>query len=63
MPTYRVYVSYSLPEYFDVEADDEDEAIDIVSGDLGELVDLDQVKFEIEELKEEEGREEEEELD
>jgi len=63
MPTYRVYVTYSLPDYFDVEADDEDEAIDIVSGELGELVDLDQVKFEIKELEEDEDREEEEELD
>ena len=58
MPTYRVYISYSLPEYFDVEADEEDEAVDIVSGELGELVDLDRVKLKIEEL-EEDGEEEE----
>jgi hypothetical protein len=54
MPTYRVYITYSLPEYIDVEADDEDEAIDIGSGELEGLIDLDQVKFEIEELEEEE---------
>ena len=61
MPTYRMYISYSLPECFDVEADDEDEAFDIVSDELMELVDLDRVKFKIEEL--EEGGEEAEEED
>ena len=61
MPTYRVYISYSLPEYFDVEADEEDEAIYIVSDELRELVDLDQVKFKIEELEEDSEEAEEEE--
>jgi hypothetical protein len=60
MPTYRVYITYSLPEHIDVEADDEDEAIDIVSGELGGLVDLDRVKFEFEEPEEGEDGEEEE---
>jgi len=60
MPKYRVHITYSLPEYIDVEAYDEDDAIDIVSDELGELVDLDQVKFEIKELEEgEEAKEEE----
>lgn len=44
-----------------MEADDEDEAFDIVSDELMELVDLDRVKFKIEEL--EEGGEEAEEED
>jgi len=60
MPTYRVHITYYLPEHIDVEADDKADAIDIVSDELGELVDLDQVKFEIKELEEGEGDEEEE---
>ena len=60
MPKYRVHITYSLPEHIDVEAYDEDDAIDIVSDELGELVELDQVKFEIKELEEGEEAEEEE---
>lgn len=58
MPTYRVYITYSLPEYFEVVANDEDEAIELVMIELGELVDVDFVKVEIEEQEKEEESEE-----
>lgn len=58
MTRFRVYLTYNLPSMFDVDANNEEEAVDMVSLELEELVDLDLVEYDIKELEDDEKADE-----